>query len=132
MDAIYVNLVTLAQTKEITLSTMLSDATPVVKGVLLVLVLMSVVSWYIIVYKWLYLRKAQKESSMFLEAFWQSKRLDEIWPGPGAAPEAPVGRARWTRGGRVSSRPDDRSRGTLQGLRGAARSRRPRLRPGSR
>ena len=79
MDAIYVNLVTLTQAKEITLSGLLADATPVVKGVLLVLVLMSVVSWYIIVYKWLHLRKAQKETTLFLEAFWQSKRLDEIY-----------------------------------------------------
>ena len=79
MDAIYVNLVTLAQGSDITLTKLLADATPVVKGVLLVLVLMSVVSWYIIVYKWLHLRKAAKESSMFLETFWQSKRLDEIY-----------------------------------------------------
>ncbi len=78
-DAIWINLVTLATNKAITLTGLLAEATPVVKGVLLVLVLMSVVSWYIIVYKWLYLRKAQSESTLFLETFWQSKRLDEIY-----------------------------------------------------
>ncbi len=79
MDAIWINLVTFGTEQEITLSSLLAQATPVVKGVLLVLVLMSVASWYIIVYKALYLRKARAESSLFLEAFWQSKRLDEIY-----------------------------------------------------
>ena len=80
MESIYVQLVTLAgATEEFTISSLLLRATPVVKGVLMVLVLMSVVSWYIIVYKWLYLRRAQAESGLFLETFWQSKRLDEIY-----------------------------------------------------
>ncbi|MEZ4466145.1 MAG: protein TolQ [bacterium] len=80
MESIYVQLVTLAgATEEMTISGLLLRATPVVKGVLMVLVLMSVVSWYIIVYKWLYLRRAQAESGLFLETFWQSKRLDEIY-----------------------------------------------------
>jgi biopolymer transport protein TolQ len=80
MDSVYVHLITVAQAdQEMTITGLLLKASPVVKGVLLLLVLMSVISWYIIVYKWLYLRRAQAESGLFLETFWQSKRLDEIY-----------------------------------------------------
>ena len=80
METHFVQLVTLApQQGGMSLGELVSHATPVVKAVLLLLILMSMVSWYIIAYKWLYLRRAQSESSLFLETFWQSKRLDEIY-----------------------------------------------------
>ena len=56
-----------------------SHAGPVVLSVLVVLILASVVSWAIILKKWLHLRRAQDESVKFLETFWQSKRLDSIY-----------------------------------------------------
>ena len=40
---------------------------------------MSLASWYVIAYKWLYIRRAEKESDTFLDTFWESKRLDEIF-----------------------------------------------------
>jgi biopolymer transport protein TolQ len=46
---------------------------------LLLLVAFSVASWGIIFVKWLALRKAQTESTNFLETFWHSKRLDDIF-----------------------------------------------------
>jgi biopolymer transport protein TolQ len=52
---------------------------PVVTGVLLLLVFASVVSWGVILRKWLHLRRASDESVRFLETFWQSKRLDAIY-----------------------------------------------------
>jgi biopolymer transport protein TolQ len=55
------------------------DAHGVVLGVLLLLVVFSVVSWFVIGYKWLALRRAQGQSIRFLETFWQSKRLDTIY-----------------------------------------------------
>jgi biopolymer transport protein TolQ len=51
----------------------------VVLGVLGMLVLFSLVCWYIIGFKWFYIRKAQNQSIQFLEVFWQSKRLDQIY-----------------------------------------------------
>jgi biopolymer transport protein TolQ len=51
----------------------------VVLSVLAFLVLFSLVSWYIIGYKWYFIRKAQNQSIEFLEQFWQSKRLDQIY-----------------------------------------------------
>jgi biopolymer transport protein TolQ len=80
MESIFVSLLTVApEGIEISIGSLLSKASPVVQGVLVVLVLMSLASWYIIAYKWLYLRRAQAESGAFLETFWQSKRLDEIY-----------------------------------------------------
>jgi len=57
----------------------LFEASGVVLGVLLLLLVMSLVSWFIIGFKWLYMQRAQRESVQFLEVFWQSKRLDAIY-----------------------------------------------------
>ena len=81
MDSIFVNLVTVSAdaASDMSITGLLFRATPVVKVALALLILMSLLSWYIIIYKWLYLRRAQNESTLFLETFWQSKRLDEIY-----------------------------------------------------
>ena len=54
-------------------------ASLVVKLVMALLTVFSLVSWYIIVYKLIYLQRAQAESEAFLDTFWQSKRLDAIY-----------------------------------------------------
>jgi biopolymer transport protein TolQ len=50
----------------------------VVKIVLFVLVYFSVVSWAIIFYKFIQVRKANQESERFLAFFWQTKRFDAV------------------------------------------------------
>jgi biopolymer transport protein TolQ len=62
----------------------------VVGGVLALLLVASVVSWAIIIKKWLALRKAQAESARFLEVFWQSKRLDAIYQAAEGLPASPI------------------------------------------
>ncbi len=52
---------------------------PLAFGVLILLIIFSIVSWAIIFVKWLNLRQAVKESLTFLDTFWQSKRLDDIY-----------------------------------------------------
>lgn len=52
---------------------------PVGFAVLFLLVAFSVVSWGIILLKFMALKKAQQQSVSFLDAFWNSKRLDEIF-----------------------------------------------------
>jgi biopolymer transport protein TolQ len=54
-------------------------ASPVVKGVLLLLAFMSLASWYVIGSKALYLGRALSRSSNFLDAFWKTQRLDDVW-----------------------------------------------------
>ncbi len=52
---------------------------PVGIFVLLLLAGASIASWAIIAIKYFHLRQAQKQSLLFLDAFWQSKRLDAIY-----------------------------------------------------
>jgi biopolymer transport protein TolQ len=80
MESVFVHLITLAEgNQDMTISGLLLKATPVVKGVMLALVLLSVISWYIIAFKAIALKRANRESELFLEAFWQSKQLDQIY-----------------------------------------------------
>lgn len=50
----------------------------VVKIVLIVLILLSVISWTIIVYKFIQVQRANSESERFMDFFWKSKRFDAI------------------------------------------------------
>ena len=50
----------------------------VVLLVLVVLALASVASWFIIGFKWLSLRRASGQSTAFLDAFWQTRKLDDV------------------------------------------------------
>ena len=52
---------------------------PLAFAVLVLLVVFSLVSWAIIFVKWLNIRQAVNESLTFLDTFWQSKRLDDIY-----------------------------------------------------
>ncbi|GIW40403.1 MAG: Tol-Pal system subunit TolQ [Candidatus Binatia bacterium] len=60
------------------LFTIVSGSGPVVLGVLYVLVLFSVVSWGLIGFKLVQIRRARKESERFLEMFWKMKNLTAI------------------------------------------------------
>ena len=58
---------------------MIVNAGPMVKFVLLILLFFSIVSWAIIFMKWSLLRKAKRETIFFLDLFWQSVDLDDIF-----------------------------------------------------
>jgi biopolymer transport protein TolQ len=66
-------------------------ASPVVKGVLGLLILMSIASWYVIGSKAIFLSNAASRSAKFQDAFWKTGRLDEIWRVSEASPPSPVG-----------------------------------------
>lgn len=57
---------------------LLLNAGIVVKCVLILLVFFSVVSWGIILFKFLQVHKANSESERFMDFFWKSKRFDTI------------------------------------------------------
>lgn len=63
---------------------------PVVLMTMIILLVFSVVSWGIILYKYRFLRQAQRESGLFLESFWRSDRLDEAYRSVEQYPHAPV------------------------------------------
>ncbi len=69
---------------------LIMGASAVVKGVLGLLVIMSLASWFVIGAKTLYLRRASTRSARFLDAFWKTGRLDDVWKLTEEAPPSPV------------------------------------------
>jgi biopolymer transport protein TolQ len=51
----------------------------VVKGVMSILAMMSIVGWYIIGYKYIHLHRASAESARFLESFWRTRDIEQIY-----------------------------------------------------
>jgi biopolymer transport protein TolQ len=58
---------------------LIKHASGPVIGVIVILIGMSLVSWYIIASKQMLLRAAQNESEQFLDAFWRSKDIEAIY-----------------------------------------------------
>ncbi|WP_300667412.1 protein TolQ [Desulfoluna sp.] len=58
---------------------MISGAGPMVKLVLLTLLFFSITSWTIIILKFRTIRRAHKESLIFVETFWKSKNLSDAY-----------------------------------------------------
>ena len=88
------------------------NASPVVKGVLGLLILMSVASWFVIGSKALYLSNASSRSTRFQDNFWKTGRLDEIWRMSEAAAPSPVGevfRAGYTELAKLQKRRQEQS-----------------------
>jgi len=54
---------------------MIQNAGPMVKLILFLLLLLSIFSWAIILYKLNLLRKVEKETSSFLDLFWKKKNI---------------------------------------------------------
>jgi biopolymer transport protein TolQ len=66
------------------------NASPVVKGVMGLLIGMSVASWFVIGAKSIYLSNAANRSEKFQDMFWKMGRLDDIWRATEKAPPSPV------------------------------------------
>ena len=66
------------------------DADIVVQLVLFVLVAMSIGCWVVIFSKFGSIRKARNESAEFLEIFWNSRRLDEVYNQTERFPGSPI------------------------------------------
>jgi biopolymer transport protein TolQ len=79
-------------TETIGLIYMLSDAGPVVKSVMLLLLFFSITSWAIIFIKFRYVRKAFKESADFIDIFWQCQNLSDAFSKAKALRSSPAAR----------------------------------------
>lgn len=91
-DAIWVHLVTAVGEGETSkgILDLMADASGVVLGVLILLILASIASWFVIGFKFLYFFRAQRESVAFLDTFWQSKRLDAIFQSTDTFKRSPI------------------------------------------
>ena len=88
------------------------NASPVVKGVLGLLIIMSVLSWFVIGSKAVYLANAASRSTRFQDVFWKTGRLDEIWRISEASAPSPVGevfRAGYTELAKLQKRRQEQS-----------------------
>ena len=97
------------------------NASPVVKGVLGLLIFMSAASWFVIGSKALYLSSASSRSAKFQDAFWKTGRLDEIWRLSEAAAPSPVGevfRAGYTELAKLQKRRQESSDGASEAMLG--------------
>ena len=65
-------------------------AGPVVKTVLFILVVLSIVSWAIILLKYRVFRSAIKESETFLKTFWETQELSLIYKKAKGLPNSPL------------------------------------------
>jgi biopolymer transport protein TolQ len=72
---------------------LLLEADPVVQLVILALIVMSVISWAIIVRRFLVLRKATAQSVTFLDRFWATSSLEEASGELKKYPDSPVAAA---------------------------------------
>ena len=69
---------------------MVLDAGPVVKGVLLALLGFSLVSWAIILSKAVQLSRASRNSNSFLDSFWKSRSLANLYAEAGDYGSSPI------------------------------------------
>jgi biopolymer transport protein TolQ len=65
-------------------------ASPTVKAVMALLAFMSIVSWYIIGAKYLFVRRAARETEHFTDSFWRSKEIEQIYKHAQALRNSPV------------------------------------------
>jgi biopolymer transport protein TolQ len=77
-------------TRNTDIVTLLADATPLAKVVLLILLLFSAVSWAIILYKiWVY-RRAERQTETFLHVFRKSSKFSEVQAVCPTLPASPL------------------------------------------
>ena len=57
---------------------LIADASPVSKAVLVILLLFSVVSWAIVLYKALAFRRIERQTATFLDVFRRSTKFSEV------------------------------------------------------
>ncbi len=66
------------------------EASPVVKSVIALLFIFIFVCAFIIFYKYVQIRRAQRQTARFLGIFWESKRLDEIYQAAEDLSRSPI------------------------------------------
>lgn len=69
---------------------LLLRASPIAKGVLLLLLVFSVYSWAIIITKWLWLRDAEKQTKAFLSRFQRGGKLSEFYQSTNPDDRSPL------------------------------------------
>jgi biopolymer transport protein TolQ len=69
---------------------LIAGASGAVMAVMAILALMSIFCWYIIGFKFLFLKRASKESALFGDSFWRSKDIEQIYKNAQALKNSPI------------------------------------------
>jgi len=78
-------------TEQLSVLTLILDAGIVVKGVLVLLLLLSIISWGIIFNKWRIYRKVRKQAASFSEMFWGGTDMEHVLASiPKKYPNSPL------------------------------------------
>lgn len=88
-----VSFIQTAQSEPATLTELLLRSSPVAKGVLILLLVFSIVSWSIIFTKWIALKRAEQATLSFLSRFRESSKLSDLYMAIDsykASPLAPI------------------------------------------
>ncbi|MDQ6996512.1 MAG: protein TolQ [Mariprofundus sp.] len=77
--------------QELSIVHLILHAGIIVQGVLVLLILLSLVSWAVIFNKWRMYRKTRREAEAFSQAFWSGSDMDTILAGiPQQYPDSPL------------------------------------------
>ena len=88
----------------------------IVKAVMVLLAVMFVVGLYIIIYKWLFVRRATSESTRFTDSFWRSRDIEQIYKQAQSLRNSPISQmfvAGYTELAKLAS--DEQLRGDREG-----------------
>lgn len=77
---------------EINIFDQIIESRGVVLAVLVVLIAMSLVSWFVVGYKWLLFARLRRQSGQFLQAFWNSGSLEDVLQKAEALHASPLSR----------------------------------------
>ena len=83
-------LVALAATEAPSTWAIIAGADPIVKLVMIILAVFSLLSWAIIIQRFILLRRAAAQSVAFLDRFWSTTSLEEAYGEVGKYPDSPV------------------------------------------
>src|SRR5438045_8710938 len=75
---------------ELDIPRLFNQAHWIVQSVMVLLAIMFVIGLYIIIYKRLYVGRAVNESNRFVEAFWKSRDIEQIYKQAQALRNSPV------------------------------------------
>ncbi|MGB9735847.1 MAG: protein TolQ [bacterium] len=81
-----VNFAVVGQNETGSIGSMILSAGPVAKAVLIILLIMSIISWAIIIFKYISFKRVSKAADKFMEAFVSGKTLSEAYEETRAMP----------------------------------------------
>ena len=79
MEGLFINLVTLSSSDDYTISALVLKASIVVQLVLIILVIASVICWWVIFTKMRELKRARTSTEDFLTLFWSSPQIQDVY-----------------------------------------------------